>query len=1177
MAQENISFTRRLIPLIFSQFFGVFNDNAFKMFIILCMFRGTVDYFNDSAFLFILTTVYVLPFLLLCAPAGSLSDRMPKRSIMILGKIVELAVMILGTLCLTKINTWGVKPLLGTMFLMTAQSAFFSPAFNGILPETFSSRNLSRANGYVGMVTFAAAIIGAGTAPLLCQLTKYNFLACGEFLCTLSIIGFFISVTVLPVAAAPRKRNEQGGLFRSLGNGWKAVTATRGIFITALGDAYFVGLGVAVQTLTVMLAKFTLNASPAELTILLLAPAAGMGIGCFLCGHASKFKIELGYIPFGALGLSLFLPLAAYYPGVPTMPFAGADLVIHPYAVLYLFLAGISGGFLIVPVRTYFQQRVNPAARGSAMAVSNFITFGVTLLVSAFLFLLVAGSAAGNTAHLPAAVVKAASHLPSLTPPQLFLSCSVLTLLFITLAILTLPDFTVRVFVMLLTNTLYKVRISGAENIPDSGPVLLVSNHASFVDAFIISACTSRLIRFLMHEDYYNRPFLRPLARFAGFIKVPRNGVKNMAEMFETVKKALRNGEAVCVFPEGKISKNGLMDEFRGGYSMMLPEEMNVPVIPVRIGMIWGSIFTNYYQKDKLRIPKEIPHPVSVTFGKKVPGDIDAFELRQKIAEMGADTEMVPRAKDRPLHYQMARNAKRHPFRVLISDFGGKDVTTFKAFVGSAIFSRKIRKMVDPECEYVGVMLPNCAASAIASCAVMMADKVPAILNFTASKDSVRYAIKKAKITHILTSRKFVEKIKYEVLPEMVFMEDIAGTITSWDKFVMIAGAILLPHQEFMNIISPVSHRDVMRTAAVLFSSGSTGIPKGVMLSHHNFNSDIHSFINVMNFQPKDVMLGSLPLFHAFGMCTAFWLPVMVGCKVVYVANPLDCEAIGKAMAKHKVTILLATPTFMQAYMRRCTPDQFSTVRLAIAGAEKLRVDISEKFDKQNNGARVLIEGYGCTELSPIVAINIGSSIEELGRERGKEGSIGPAMPGICARIVDPVTRRPLPHDTEGLLEIKGANVMQGYLGEPQLTADAIHDGWYNTGDIGTIDVNGYITLCGRISRFSKIGGEMVPHELVECTINEIIGAESKQAVVASIPDSSKGEALIVIHTAMKMTPEEIVTEMRARNITNLWIPKAGNFYEVPAIPMLGSGKLDLAALRQMAKDIAANGKITQA
>ena len=1175
MANENISFYRRLTPLIFSQFLGVFNDNAFKMLIILCVFKGHADFFKDSVFLFKLSLAYILPFILLCAPAGCIADRLHKRSTMVLSKVLEFGILIFGTVCLTKIDKWGVNPLLISLFLMSVQSAFFSPAFNGILPETFTSRTLSKANGFIGAATFLAVILGNAAGPVLCSLTEFNFLSCGEFLCVLAFAGFLVSLSVIPVAGAPRD-TAKTGYFSSLTAGWKAITASKGIFITALADAYFVVLTAAISTLTILLAKYNLSSTTEGLITLLLASSAGMALGCFLCAHASRSKIELGYIPFGAVGLSLFLPLAAYFPGHAVKPFAGADLVIHPWAVIYLFLAGISGGFLIVPVRTYFQQKVAPSLRGSAMAVNNFITSIVFLLGSGVLLLAVAVSPAGNMKELPAFATKCALSMPHFTAPQLFLVCSFITLAFVIIAILALPDFTMRIFVMILTNTLYKVRISGAKNIPESGPVLLVSNHASFVDALLISACSSRLIRFLMHEDYYNKPFLKPLARFTGFIKVPSHGVKNMTVMFEEVKKALRNGEAVCVFPEGRISKNGLMDEFRAGYSMMLPEGMDIPVIPVRIGMIWGSIFTHYYGKEKIRIPKELPHPVSITFGKRISGDIDAFELRQIISEMGADTEMVPRAKDRPLHYQMARNAKRHPFRTLFADYGGKEVSTFMAFVGSAIFSRKIRKMVAPDCEYVGVMLPNCAASAIASCAVMMADKVPAILNFTASKDSVRYAIDKAKITHILTSRKFVEKIKYDVLPEMVFMEDIAATITKWDKFVMAAGAVILPHQEFMNIISPVSHRDVMRTAAVLFSSGSTGIPKGVMLSHHNFNSDIHSFINVMNFQPKDVMLGSLPLFHAFGMCTAFWLPVMVGCKVVYVANPLDCEAIGKAMTKHKATILLATPTFMQAYMRRCTPEQFSTVRLAIAGAEKLRVDISEKFDRQNNGERVLIEGYGCTELSPIVAINIGSSIDELGKERGKEGSIGPAMPGICARIVDPVTRQPLPHDTEGLLEIKGANVMQGYLGEPQLTADAIHDGWYNTGDIGTIDVNGYITLCGRISRFSKIGGEMVPHELVECTVNEIIGADSKQAVVASIPDSAKGEALIVIHTAMRMTPDEIVTEMRARKITNLWIPKSTNFYEVPAIPMLGSGKLDLAALRQMAKDIAENGKITK-
>ncbi len=303
-------------------------------------------------------------------------------------------------------------------------------------------------------------------------------------------------------------------------------------------------------------------------------------------------------------------------------------------------------------------------------------------------------------------------------------------------------------------------------------------------------------------------------------------------------------------------------------------------------------------------------------------------------------------------------------------------------------------------------------------------------------------------------------------------------------------------------------------------------------------------------------------------------MPLMINSKVVYVTSPLDCNAVSKACLNFGVTILLGTPTFIQSYLRRCDPAIFAKIRLTVAGAERLRMDITERFDQAAKGERALIEGYGCTELSPIVAINVGNSVLDLGKTAGKKGSIGPAMPGICARIVDPVTRKPLPPDTEGLLVVKGPNVMQGYLGEPELTRQVIQNGWYNTGDIGRMDSDGYITLCGRLSRFSKIGGEMVPHELVECAINEILHQEEKTAAVSSIPDPSKGEALVVFYTNLSMPPEKIIEEMRASNITNLWIPKASIFYHVDALPMLGSGKLDLVALKKMADQLAAERKV---
>ena len=1159
------TYARRITPLVLSQFFGVFNDNAFKMFVVLAVFSGLPGYFEGAAFMFLLTAAYVLPFILFCSVTGLAADTMPKRSILILSKAAEFAVMLAGTFCFIKYSSWGMWPLVGIMFLMTAQSAFFSPAYNGCLPESFPESEISRANGLSGMLTFIAAILGAGSAPAVWAWSGRSFTRCGELLCLFAVFGFLAAFAVIPSGGRPRKNH---GVLNSFREGWRGLTEKRALWVTALGDAFFCSVGVVIQTLIVLYAKFVLKSGEAELCAMLLAPAAGMGIGCFLCGMLSGKRVELGFVLPAGIGLSLFLFLAGGNPGeawppIPAVP----SLVLHVYLLAELLLAGICAGFFIVPLRAYFQQWVNPQRRGAALAVNNLLSFAAMLIFSFLLLLLTAGSAPENYRILPDWLN--CIQLPAFDPGKLFKAFAGITLLGVIVGVLLLPELLFRTFILILTHLLLKVQISGMEKIPEHGPVLMVSNHSSFVDNLLISACTSRRVRFLMHEDYYRIPFLYPLARFLGFIEVPR-GIKRLKTMIETVRQALRDGEVVCVFPEGKITRNGLMDEFSGGYSVMLPEDRRVPVIPVRIGMMWGSIFSYYYGKLKFRIPREIPYPASVTFGEPIPDGTTPFELRQIISELGAEAEMIPRDSERTLHYQLAKNAKRHPFRTLMCDYGGKSLKSFQVYVGAAVLSRKFRDMVAPECRYVGIMMPNCCAAAVSCVGILMADKVPAVLNFTSGRDALRHAIKKASITHVITSRKFLEKIKFEPMPEMVFLEDIAKTVTRFDKIKMFLMALLLPHQEFMSLISPETHRDVMNTAFVLFSSGSTGIPKGVMLSHHNFNSDINSFIKVMSWTSKDVILGTLPIFHAFGLNTALWMPLMINSKVVYVTSPLDCNAVSKACLNFGVTILLGTPTFIQSYLRRCDPEIFAKIRLTVAGAERLRMDITERFDQAAKGERALIEGYGCTELSPIVAINIGNSVLDLGKTAGKKGSIGPAMPGICARIVDPVTRKPLPPDTEGLLVVKGPTVMQGYLGEPALTRQVVQNGWYNTGDIGRMDSDGYITLCGRLSRFSKIGGEMVPHELVECAINEILHQEEKTAAVSSIPDPAKGEALVVFYTHLAIPPEKIVEEMRAANITNLWIPKASNFYHVENLPMLGSGKLDLVALKQMADKLAA-------
>ncbi len=1169
------SFSKRIRPLLAAQFLGVFNDNAFKM---LAVCAGTSvaeaaakqsgqsssSYVTISIFMAALTAAYVLPFIMLSGPAGMVSDRFHKRSVMVVGKLAELGVMALCALCLQNAHAWGLMPLAACMFLLTAQAAFFSPAFNGILPESFHEKDLSKANGDVGMASFLAIILGYGAAPLMLALSGGRYWLCGLLLACLSILGLVASMRVesgrIPAAEAKRE-----GSLASIANGFRAICETKPILLSVLGDAFFLAVGSAIQTLIVMLAKFGLErpCGETELGLLLVAPALGIGIGCYLAGRFSGGRIELGLVPFGALGMAVFLPLSGLCHGAP-IEIPLLKLFVYPLLVLWLFLCGVSGGLFIIPLRAYFQQRVDEKARGSALASSNALCFIAILVSGAIVLALTAGASAKTGIQAADSLL---AMLPNLSPNEMLVILGALTFSVTAYAMWLLPEFALRFVAVTLTHTLYKLRIDGPGSIPERGPALLVSNHVSFVDGLLISCCTSRFVRFLMHEDYYNHPMLNPLARLLGFIEVPSpKRVKSMANMFDDVKSALRAGELVCIFPEGRLTRNGMMDEFKDGYRRMLPEELKVPVIPIRLGMIWGSIFSYYYGKIRIRMPMELPHPATVTIGEPAPQDCTAFELRQIVSQLGAESEMRPRAVERPLHYQLAKNAKRHPFRKAFFDQDGKSLSCFSLLVRSVVLSWEIRRIAK-DSQYVGVLLPNCGAAATAFLAVLTADKVPAPLNFSAGRDSIEAAMAKAGIAKVLTSRKFVAKLKMEPAPWMVFLEDVAKEIPAWRKAAAFAMAAILPHQELMNLVSPESHRDVFKTAALLFSSGSSGSPKGVMLSHHNINSDLHSCLRVMGWTSADKIAGTLPLFHSFGLCACFWLPMMIGCEVVYIPNPLDAAAIGEAIEKHKLTLLLATPTFIQSYMKRLKPEQLKSLRLVIVGAEKLRPDIAAKF-KEMSGL-TLMEGFGCTELSPIVSINLCNSILDLGKLAGRQGSVGSPMPGICAKIVDPSTGAALPPDTEGLMLVRGPNVMQGYVNDPKATAAAIVDGWYNTGDIAKMDVDGRISICGRLSRFSKIGGEMVPHELVESAINEICASEARVAAVCSASDPDKGERLLVLHTELPLSPERIIEELRKRDVPNLWVPKASNFRKAESLPLLGSGKLDLMKLKEMAAKLA--------
>jgi acyl-[acyl-carrier-protein]-phospholipid O-acyltransferase/long-chain-fatty-acid--[acyl-carrier-protein] ligase len=440
-------------------------------------------------------------------------------------------------------------------------------------------------------------------------------------------------------------------------------------------------------------------------------------------------------------------------------------------------------------------------------------------------------------------------------------------------------------------------------------------------------------------------------------------------------------------------------------------------------------------------------------------------------------------------------------------------------------------------------------------------------LNYTAGPAGMASAAKQAGLSTVVTSRAFLEKAKLEPPPgvRLLWAEDVARGIGRFARLRAALAALVLPAGWLESTCGATRATTPDDAATIIFSSGSTGEPKGVVLTHFNVDANVEAVTQALRVTREDRILGILPLFHSFGTL-ALWFASNGGFGIVFHANPLDGAAVGDLVQRHVVTILVATPTFLQIYLRRCTPAQFGSLRIVLVGAEKLPDRVADAFEERF-GIRPL-EGYGTTECAPAVAVNApdyrAPGFYQVGARRG---TVGMPLPGVSVRIVDPDTYVPLPPGSAGMLLVRGPNVMRGYVGRDDLTAAALRDGWYVTGDLATVDDDGFVRITDRLSRFSKIGGEMVPHGRVEEALHEAAGVAEQSFAVTGVPDERKGERLAVLTTRTLDEVPSLLERLAASGLPNLWIPKRDAFVRVEKLPLLGTGKLDLRAVKRIAAE----------
>jgi acyl-[acyl-carrier-protein]-phospholipid O-acyltransferase/long-chain-fatty-acid--[acyl-carrier-protein] ligase len=1133
--------SRRFLPLFVTQFLGAFNDNLFKnALVVLILFRLAADGEGQGEVLVAIAGgLFILPFFLFSATAGQLADKYDKARMIRTVKLVEIAIMALAAAGFA----WGrAEFLIAVLFLMGTQSTFFGPLKYGILPQHLEAKELVGGNALIEAATFLAILLGTIAGGLLI-LADGGATVISAAVVVVALCGWAASlmIPVAPATAPDLKVN------------WNFVVETRAIlshaaarrdiFLSILGISWFWLVGATFILLFPPYAKDVLGGDEQVVTLFLTVFSIGIGIGSIGCDRLLKGEISARTVPFGALGMAIF-SIDLYFASVGVVPTAaeaplGAAgflaVAAHWRILADLLLISICGGLYIVPLYAIVQQRAEADHKARTIAANNVMNALFMVLGAAASALLFAMglSVTGIFLVIAAANVIAAYYVCKLLPQELL-----------------------KGIAAGLLRLLYRVEVHGRANIKAAGDkAVVVVNHVSFLDGALLAAFLPGRPMFAIDTHMAKRWWVKPfLALIEAFPLDPTSPLATRALIREVEK-----GKHCVIFPEGRITVTGaLMKVYEG--PGMIADKSGAQILPVRIDGAQFTRFSRLKGKFRLRFFPKITITVLPPRRFEIPEEARGRRRRQLAGDALYEvmSDMMFR-----IHHQEPRTlfqallearAIHGGAKAAVEDIERKPLTYDRLVIGALVLGRKFTKQTRRG-EIVGLMLPSAAGAAVSFFALQAHGRVPAMLNFTAGSANLISACRTAEIATVYTSRRFIEQAKLDEVAaalsgavKLVYLEDLRREIGMLSK---LYGLAMRPFAGALHArVCRGNGLDPNAPALVLFTSGSEGQPKGVVLSHDNLLANCRQLAARIDFNPTDSVLNALPVFHSFGLTGGMLLPLFSGVKTFMYPSPLHYRIVPVLAYDTNATIMFGTDTFLSGYARMAHPYDFYAMRYVFAGAERVREE-TRRIWMEKFGLRIL-EGYGATECSPVIAVNSPMHF--------RAGSVGRLLPGIGYRL------EPVPGVEEGgRLLVAGPNIMLGYLKADNPGAlERPEDGWYDTGDIVALDEDSYVRILGRAKRFAKIAGEMVSLGAVESLVSGL-WPEEMHAVVA-LPDARKGEQLVLLTERAQASREEISVHARTEGASELMVPR--QIFSVDKLPLLGSGKADHPGAKALAEQL---------